>query len=54
MLSNIIQLARCVVRKHKPVREQVQWDRGSYVGKCRGCRTQIRRDFDRSWRKDWM
>jgi hypothetical protein len=41
----------CLVGRHEPVRNEVEWDGLTYVGKCRHCRTPIARKGKRDWRR---
>jgi hypothetical protein len=54
MFSASMQLFRCALGSHKPVREDVDWDGRNYVSNCRGCGRRIRRSSYSDWRKDWL
>jgi hypothetical protein len=54
MFKSPMQLFRCTLGQHKPVREDVRWDGGNYVSSCRGCGKKIRRDSYRNWKADWL
>ena len=47
---SIFSLANCLIGHHKPVRRNVRWDSGAYVGDCRHCGKPIRRITHGNWR----
>jgi hypothetical protein len=47
-----LDILRCSLNRHVPVRSKVRWDGMNYVGHCRGCGQCIRRKERLQWRLD--
>jgi hypothetical protein len=49
-----LRLPLCLFNRHAPSRHRVKWDGLNFVGSCRYCKRQIRKEARGGWRKDWM
>ena len=47
----LLELFKCLFNRHRPVRNEVDFYRDSYVGHCRYCGARIRRVGHRDWRR---
>jgi hypothetical protein len=50
----VLRLPLCLFNRHDPVRTRVKWDGYNFVGRCRFCKRDVRKEHHGTWRKDWM
>jgi hypothetical protein len=44
----------CLFNRHAPLRARVKWDGLNFVGTCRFCKRDIRKQHHGGWQKEWM